>query len=48
MTVSSGTTFDLREPEGAFRLIEGWLREQGFFVPGGEELVADLFLGYGL
>ncbi len=48
MTASSGTTFELREPEGAFRLIEGWLREQGFFVPGGEELVADLFLGYGL
>jgi len=48
MTTSSGTTFELREPERAFRLIEGWLREQGFFVPGGEELVADLFIGYGL
>ena len=48
MTDSAGATFELREPEGAFRLIEGWLREQGFFVPGGEELVADLFLGYGL
>ncbi len=47
MTASS-TTFELREPEGAFRLIEDWLREQGFFVPGGEELVADLFLGYSL
>ena len=48
MTTSFDTTFELREPGGAFRLIEGWLREQGFFVPGGEELVADLFLGYGL
>jgi len=48
MTDSAGATFELRAPEGAFRLIEGWLREQGFFVPGGEELVADLFLGYGL
>jgi para-aminobenzoate synthetase component I len=38
----------LREPEGAFHAIEGWLRERGFFVPGGEELVADLYLGYGL
>jgi para-aminobenzoate synthetase component 1 len=38
----------LREPEGAFHAIEEWLREQGFFVPGGEELVADLYLGYGL
>jgi len=39
---------ELREPEGAFRRIEDWLRERGFFVPGGEALVADLFLGYGL
>jgi len=48
MTASAGATVELREPEGAFRLIERWLRERGFFVPGGEELVADLFLGYGL
>jgi para-aminobenzoate synthetase component 1 len=39
---------ELREPEDAFHAIEGWLREQGFFVPGGEKLVADLYLGYGL
>ncbi|MDQ3425809.1 MAG: anthranilate synthase component I family protein [Actinomycetota bacterium] len=44
----SGETFELREPGDAFRLIEAWLREQGFFVRGGEELVADLYLGYGL
>jgi para-aminobenzoate synthetase component 1 len=41
-------TLELREPHGAFRRIEGWLRERGFFAPGGEELAADLFLGYGL
>ncbi|HUF01575.1 MAG TPA: anthranilate synthase component I family protein [Gaiellaceae bacterium] len=42
------TTLELREPDDAFRRIESWLREQGFFRPGGEELVADLYLGYGL
>ena len=39
---------ELHEPEGAFDRIEGWLRERGFFAPGGEDLVADLYLGYGL
>ena len=42
------TTLELREPEGAFQRIEEWLSERGFFSPGGEELVADLYLGYGL
>jgi para-aminobenzoate synthetase component 1 len=41
-------TLELREPEGAFRLLEEWLREWGFFAPGGERLSADLYLGYGL
>ena len=27
------------DAEGAFERIEAWLREQGFFAPGGEELV---------
>ena len=39
---------ELREPEGAFERIEAWLRERGFFAPGGEQLMADLYLGYGL
>jgi para-aminobenzoate synthetase component I len=39
---------ELREPRGALRRIEEWLRSQGFFAPGGEELVADVYLGYGL
>ena len=39
---------ELRTAEGAFEAVEAWLRERGFFAPGGEELVADLFLGYGL
>ncbi|HUP31726.1 MAG TPA: anthranilate synthase component I family protein [Gaiellaceae bacterium] len=39
---------ELREPVGAFERIESWLRERGFFAPGGEHLEADLYLGYGL
>ena len=39
---------ELWEAEGAFERIEAWLRERGFFAPGGEGLVADLYLGYGL
>jgi para-aminobenzoate synthetase component 1 len=45
---STAPTLELREPEDAFRRIEEWLRARGFFVPGGDELVADLYLGYGL
>ena len=39
---------ELHEADGAFERIESWLRERGFFAPGGEDLVADLYLGYGL
>ena len=39
---------ELWSPEGAFATIEAWLREHGFFAPGGEDLVADPYLGYGL
>jgi para-aminobenzoate synthetase component I len=39
---------ELRSPENAFARIEEWLSEHGFFAPGGEELVAELYLGYGL
>jgi para-aminobenzoate synthetase component 1 len=39
---------ELHSPDGAFERIEAYLREHGFFAPGGEELVADLYLGYGL
>jgi para-aminobenzoate synthetase component 1 len=39
---------ELRDSVGALERIEGWLAERGFFAPGGEELCADLFLGYGL
>jgi len=41
-------TLELWEPENGFRHIDEWLREQGFFSAGSEELVADLYLGYGL
>jgi para-aminobenzoate synthetase component I len=39
---------ELRQPEGAFARIEAYLREHGFFAPGGEGLTADLYLGYAL
>jgi len=39
---------EVQEAAGAFERIEAWLRERGFFAPGGEELSADLYLGYGL
>jgi para-aminobenzoate synthetase component I len=39
---------ELHSPAGAFEQIESYLRERGFFAPGGEELAADLYLGYGL
>ena len=39
---------ELHVAEGAFERLELWLRERGFFAPGGEALVADLYLGYGL
>ena len=41
-------TLELCESEDAFRQVEDWLRTRGFFAPGDEELVADLYLGYGL
>jgi para-aminobenzoate synthetase component I len=41
-------TLALCEPDGAFRRLEEWLLERGFFAPGGESLAADLYLGYGL
>jgi len=39
---------ELHSPEGAFEQIEMYLRERGFFAPGGEELEAELFLCYAL
>src|SRR2546422_204877 len=33
---------ELRTSAGAFERIEAWLRERGFFAPGGEDLVAHL------
>ena len=39
---------EIHEPVGAFERIEAWLRERGFFAPGGAGLSAELYLGYGL
>jgi para-aminobenzoate synthetase component I len=48
MSGSEAPALELQEPAAAFRRIEDWLRGHGFFVPGGDELVAELYLGYGL
>ena len=49
----AGAMLELRDPVDAFRRVEEWLAGQGFFAQGdgelrGEELSADLYLGYGL
>jgi para-aminobenzoate synthetase component 1 len=48
MRAPDDDTLELRDPDNAFRRIEAWLRHRGFFAPGGEQLAADMFLGYGL
>jgi para-aminobenzoate synthetase component I len=48
VVAETATTLEIHQPEGAFRTLEEWLRERGFFVPGNETLAADLYLGYGL
>jgi len=47
-TGGAAELLEIHEAEGAFARIEEWLRNRGFFAPGGESLVADLYLGYGL
>ena len=39
---------EIREAEGAFEQLEAWLAERGFFTADALELVADVYLGYGL
>jgi para-aminobenzoate synthetase component 1 len=39
---------ELRDHRDAFERIEAWLRDRGFFTSGGEGLMAELYLGYGL
>ena len=39
---------ELWSADGAFERIEAYLQARGFFAPGGEELAAHLYLGYGL
>jgi para-aminobenzoate synthetase component 1 len=48
MTAASDLLLELREPRDAFARLEAWLREHGFFEPGREGLVAEVYLGYGL
>ncbi len=39
---------ELHSPNGGFAAIEDYLRAAGFFGGGAEDVVADLYLGYGL
>ena len=39
---------EIHDADGAFDRIEAWLSSCGFFAEGADELVADLYLGYGL
>jgi len=39
---------ELHGAEDAFARVEEWLRARGFFAEGGERLVAEVYLGYGL
>jgi para-aminobenzoate synthetase component I len=39
---------ELRDTADAFARLEEWLSERGFFTPGAGDLVADVYLGYGL
>ena len=41
-------SLEIHQANGALSELESWLRGQGFFTAGGEHLVADLYLGYGL
>jgi len=46
--VTAGDSIEIHDAVGALERVEAWLRERGFFAPGGEQFVADLYLGYGL
>ncbi len=39
---------ELRDSADAFVRLDEWLAERGFFAAGADELVADVYLGYGL
>ena len=39
---------EIRDASAAFEHIEEWLSGRGFFSPAGADLVADVYLGYGL
>ena len=39
---------EIRAADTAFERIEEWLSARGFFAPGGDDLVAAVYLGYGL
>jgi len=40
--------FEIHDADGAFERLEAWLLEHGFFAHGADDLVADVYLGFGL
>jgi para-aminobenzoate synthetase component I len=48
MVATDSELLELHDHEAAFRRLEAWLSEHGFFRPGAERLQAELYLGYGL
>lgn len=46
--MKTAASIEIDEAADASERLEAWLRDQGFFVPGGDDLVADRYLGYGL
>ena len=44
----SDELLEIRDPEGAFERLEEWLAARGFFSGDVDDLVAELYLGYGL
>jgi para-aminobenzoate synthetase component I len=44
----TGSRIEIFGADGALEALDTWLRGHGFFVPGSESLVADVYLGYGL
>ena len=39
---------EIHEADGGFARVEEWLAGHGFFGPDADDLVADVYLGYGL
>jgi para-aminobenzoate synthetase component I len=48
MPATDGEFLELHDHDAAFRRLEAWLAQRGFFGPAAERMQADVYLGYGL